>query len=431
MIKILNISAILITLSAWSGHAQAKDYIIAISPMQSASTLKEQSAHVLEFLIHQTQRGDKVLMLNALSFETIGTFKVKDSSFYDHPRTKVKTNQVFLQKFKSFYENPMPLVDGAVAGAIKTPQLLEKIGRHHGSFENTDIILIGSPIYTDLRSDNWSMMNNKYAADGHFNALPEMSPFSLQGRGALLKNARIHWAVPDMEWAALDHYRHHVTRQWTLYIEGHGSSLSTFTNDFITVFERAANGTKAVAHNFVLKKIGKVETVQIFEQQDDKQSIYERELSSAPPARDILRQARNVEIGISWESEPIDLDLYIRPHHGAKILYFANRLEDFGYYHKDFTRSPEADGGFETVTLTSAVDLRDLLIGINHFGGSSSADIRGEIRLAIGDQTYGMPFHFKAGRGNAGTGRDKTMNNNKPANDNWVVIKAETILGLK
>tara|TARA_B100001989_G_C24545947_1_gene470781 strand:+ start:1245 stop:2543 length:1299 start_codon:yes stop_codon:yes gene_type:complete len=432
MIKPLNIAALLITLtSAWSGHAQAKDYIIALSPMQPESALKQQSTHILDFLINKTQRGDKVLMLDALSFETIGVFRVKDSNFYDHPRTKVKTNQAFLLDFKAFYENPIPVKDGAVAGVIKTPQLLETIGRHYGAFEDTDIILIGSPIYADLRNDNWSMTDQKYADDGHFNAPPEVSPFSLQGRKALLKNTRIHWAMPDMKWAAIDQYRYHVTRQWTIYIEGHGSSLASFSNDFATVFDRAANGTKAVPHDYVRKDTDKVETVQIFDQPEDKKSIYERELSTIPPARDILRQARNVEIGISWESEPIDLDLYIRPHHGAKVLYYSNRMEDFGYYHKDFTRSPKADGGFETVTLTSAVDLHDLFIGINHFNGASNTDIRGEIRLAIGDQTYGMPFHFKAGNGNTGMGRDKTLNDKAPANTKWIVIDPQKILGLK
>lgn len=121
----------------------------------------------------------------------------------------------------------------------------------------------------------------------------------------------------------------------------------------------------------------------------------------------------------------------MRPHHNAETLYFKNHKTIEGNYHKDFTTSPKANGGFETATFTSAVDLQDTFIAINWFGGEMPKGVTGEIRLAIGKKTYGLPFHIKTQRGNSSLGRDKTLTSGRPANQNWLVIPAKAILRLK
>ncbi|MCK5518872.1 MAG: hypothetical protein KAI61_05605, partial [Alphaproteobacteria bacterium] len=100
-------------------------------------------------------------------------------------------------------------------------------------------------------------------------------------------------------------------------------------------------------------------------------------------------------------------------------------------YHKDYTQSPKTVNGYETVTFTSTVDLPDTLIAINWFGGNVPDGVHGEIRLAIGGKTYGLPFQINAHNGNSAVGRDATMESGKPANDNWLVIAPEQILGLR
>ncbi len=315
---------------------------------------------------------------------------------------------------------------------MQVPQLLQFLGQNYGAFEDTDIIILASPIYVDFRDPDWGMANNQYPGDGHFSAAPHASPFSLFGRKGLLKNTRIHWAYPDQNWISSENYRINVTRVWTLLIEGYGAELSTFTGDMNTLWRRAAEGVKAPPHGYKLENVEKIETIQLVEelQSAERVSIYERDLSNVPPSKRVLRQASNVEIGISWNCEECDLDLHVRPHHGAEVLYFRNRQTSLGYYHKDFIRSPKTDGGYETVTLTSAIDLRDVLIAINWFGGRSKNGVIGEIRLSISDKTYGLPFHFSGKSGNSGSGKDKTLTASQAANKNWLIINPKNIVGL-
>lgn len=412
--------------------AHAKDYVIALSPMQSSETLQWQTTAVMQFLIENVKPGETALLVDGLHLKTIAQFSVKNNKVYDNPKAKIQLNRQAIAALRHFSTQPVALAEHGIAGVMQVPQLLEFLGRNYGAFENTDIILIASPIYVDARNPDWGMVNNQYPGDGHFNAAPQASPFSLRGREKLLNNTRIHWAYPDDSWISSDPYRINVTRVWSLLADGYGSQLSTFSGDLTTLWRRAAMGAIAAPHGYQRQDSDKVETIQLIDMSQNtlRTSIYERELSDTPPSKQMLRQAQNVEIGISWSCEECDLDLHVRPHHGAEVLFFGHRRTNEGHYHKDFTRSPKTDGGYETVTLTSAVDLRDMLIAINWYGGKSSNGVNGEIRLAIADQTYGLSFEFSGQAGNRGSGKDKTINSRHSANANWLVINPKDILGL-
>ncbi len=416
----------------FSNVAQARDYVIALSPMQSREALHQQSAATLQFLLQQVKPGETALLVDGLHLRTIAQFAVKNNKVYDHPKAKLQLNKEAIAALRRFAEQPVDIAQHGIAGVMQVPQLLQFLGANYGAFTDTDIILLASPIYVDARDPNWGMINNQYPGDGHFNAAPQDSPFSLQGRGNLLTNTRIHWAYPDDSWISSEGYRINVTRTWAVLAEGYGAQFSTFTGDQSTLWRRAAEGAKAAPSGHQLQNTKKIETIQLVDKVQNAQhvSIYERELSNVPPSNQVLHQAQNVEIGISWNCERCDLDLHVRPHHGAEVLYFNHRETNEGYYHKDFRHSPKTDNGFETVTLTSAVDLRDVLIAINWFGGKSSEGVKGEIRLAISDQTYALPFTFPGKSGSGGFGKHKTIETNQPANDNWLIIKPQKIVGL-
>ena len=377
--------------------------------------------------------GENALVVDGLNLQTIAYFRVKNNKAYDNPKAKLKLNQKAVANLRQFAENPVKIAEHGVAGVMQVPQLLQFLGNNYGPFRTpTDIILLASPLYVDVRDPNWGMTDNQYPGDGHFNAPPQTTPFSLYGRGELLKNTRIHWGYPDRRWISSEHYRISVTRVWHILAAGYGSKLATFTNDQSVVWNRALAGASPEPHEYKLDSVEKVETIQVVDdrQETPRQSIYERALTDTPPTQQEMRQAHNVEIGISWNCEACDLDLYVRPHHGAQVLFFDHRVTNEGYYHKDFRHSPKTQNGFETVTLTSAVDLRDLLIAVNWYGGRSSEGVTGEIRLAISDKTYGLPFAFTGRAGNGGMGRKDTLRTNKPANKNWLIINPKTIVGL-
>lgn len=105
-------------------------------------------------------------------------------------------------------------------------------------------------------------------------------------------------------------------------------------------------------------------------------------------------------------------------------------MSDEGFYHKDLKSAAEVTNGFETVTMKVPVDMNDMLIAINHFSGEAVKGVSGEIRLAIGDKTYGKEFHIKSRKGDSGKGTRKTIEARSPANTNWLVIEPKKILGL-
>lgn len=94
--------------------------------------------------------------------------------------------------------------------------------------------------------------------------------------------------------------------------------------------------------------------------------------------------------------------------------------------------APEIGSGYEFVSITKpAIDMRDVLIAINWFGGASKKEVKGEIRLSMNGKTYGAPFSFAAGRGNKSQGRNETLEDRTPANKNWLVVSVESIIGTK
>jgi hypothetical protein len=114
------------------------------------------------------------------------------------------------------------------------------------------------------------------------------------------------------------------------------------------------------------------------------------------------------------------VDLYVRPAHSAPVLYYAKTSSATGRYNKDFQNAPV--NGYETVNLMGDFPVKDILVAINFYRGTSHGGIRGEFRIQSGKRTYAKPFHIKAIGGNAGSGREQTIQTGKPASPHWVVV---------
>lgn len=427
LLKTLLIGAVLTGLS---GQAQAKNFYIGLSPVLSHEAAARQTKEVLQFLTRNVQAGEQAVLFDAWDVRTIGTFSVPESAAYSSEKAKLQFNRALVGRLMDMSRADSPMLSSAVTGAVKLPQFLEFLGQNYAPLEDADILVLGSPIYVDLQSPQMSMTGGKFAGDGHFSAPPADTPFSVVGKENLLKGARVHVYIPDQGWAVNDSYAYMVKRMWTLFIEGQGGVLSSFTDDPQTFWQRAGSSATALPHTFKREETSKLETLVIEQKESSIKPIYERDLTTLPPSPETLRMAENVEIGISWTCQSCDIDLYVRPYNRAQVLYFGQTQSNEGLYHKDFIRSPVSQGGFETVSFTVPVDLRDTLVAINWFRGAAPEGVSGEVRLAIGDKTYGLPFQIKAADGNAALGRDETLQSGQPANDRWLVINPKTILGL-
>ena len=146
------------------------------------------------------------------------------------------------------------------------------------------------------------------------------------------------------------------------------------------------------SERFDLSGSDKIEMIRVVPAIPDNLPIHERRLStSALTARDTVA-ARNVEIGIKWNCEGCDVDLYVTPFPDAQTLFFGHKRSPEGLFHKDFTSGRALANGLERVTLSGPVDLSKMTIEIKHYSGAAPLGISGELRIAIGTQTYAKPF---------------------------------------
>ena len=430
MKKLLTIAAMTLLSAGITTNAEAKNLIIGLSPVLSAQDGQKQMVQVLRYLSENLEAGEHANIFDAENRRFIGTFTKPANKNYASTKALLQYNRSVAASLKSMYQVDHPDLKNGIKASVKIPQFLTFLAQNYAPLTDTDIVILGSPIYVDLQTPSWDMRGGKFAGDGHFSAQADKSVFSTVGNESYLQEARIHILYPSKDWEINDSYRHYITRMWTLYIEAQGGVLSSFTDDASTFWMRVRDSAGALPHSFKREYTDKLETFEMTPEERSRTSIHDRELTTTPATQSALRIADEVEIGISWTCDVCDLDIYVRPNHVADVLYFGNTKTAEGLYHKDFVNSPQAVKGYETVTFTHPVDLRDTFIAINWYGGQSPNGVSGEIRLAIGDKTYGLPFYIKGTQGNAAIARDDVLNTGKAANDNWLIIQPKKILGL-
>lgn len=370
---------------------QARELIIAVSPNLHAEEAKTQATQVLQFLT-TLEPGDQAVVLDGFSLTTIGTFSVPSRSAYNSPRAKLGANQSFVGAFMQFADGST-LQPGMSPGALRLPQLIRHIGANYTSAQQTDVVILGSPFYEG--DDQFSMTGSRIPSDGHINSSRSETPYGTTDQPELLTNIRIHFGYGHEGMLESDRHHFYIQRFWTLYIEALGGSLATFSADQQTLFHRALRGAEAPTHNYVLNETERLEMILLQpESQANSQSIYERELTHQELPSEYLNQADFVEIGISWDCQSCDIDLYARPRHDALPLYYRNTETAEGTYFKDYRTSPQTINGYETIAFHVPIDLEQLFILIHFFDGHSPGGVRGEVRLSVEGMTFATPFHI-------------------------------------
>ena len=154
--------------------------------------------------------------------------------------------------------------------------------------------------------------------------------------------------------------------------------------------------------------------------------LYTVEPEDLPAPDPIWRAASDVSIGVSWDVQGIDLDLYVRPMPTSDVIYYNHAQTSEGRLFKDFTNSPD---GFETVALNGVVDLSQLQLAVNFYGGRNPGGVAGELRFAIGSQVWARPFHISSVTGNQGQGAEQALVAREVPNAAWVLINPLEVLG--
>ncbi len=361
------------------------------------------------------------------SLSTISTFIVPDKPAYKHPKAKFAANKAVIGKLIQFADD----ANGAGnAGAVRLPQLLQHIAANLAPSAGMDVIVLGSPLYKDSKDPAFSMAEGLVPSDGHLTTGRDKTPFGISGNKTLSK-LRVHIGTEGEGWAKSDLHRNFVQRFWTLYVEAQGGGkLVTFTGDLPTLFQRVTNNTEAPKHDYVIEPSDKLEMIRLVVKTG--QSIFERSVTTAALPADQAAKAQGVELGISWDCQSCDLDVYAQPHPGAETLFFGHSASKEGVYLKDYQISPRTIKGYETIVFSAPLALHQLRIAVNFYQGHASQQgVKGELRLSVNGATYAAPFTITALSGNKGAGAEQTIASGKPASSQWIIIDPLAVVKAK
>lgn len=436
LMKILNLLLLaMLLLLGVSSPASARDIAIGLSPYLEAPAAERQVKSVLIFLTETLEPGDTCFIFDAYRVQSLGAFVVPSNPAYRHPKAKINYNKQVvnaLLQFASAARKPQGGSEPTVTGAIRMPQALEFIGANYPTTQDSDVILLGSPLYDDPKDKIFTMSRNRIPGDGHLTHNRGNTPFGIRGQAAHLTKRRIHLAFQNEDWRQSDNHGYFVHRFWTLFIEGQGGQLATFTSDLPTMFERLKTKALVPKHDYKLEPTDKLEMIlvrpPVVKQQT---SIYDRPLSITPPDAERVRQAMNVEVGLTWECGRCDLDLHglLSPEHPA--LSYLHLETPEGKYLKDWTISPRAMKGYETLAYHVQVDLNALFLAVNFYHGSAPGGVKGEVRIHANGQTYARAFYISAQEGNGGLGRQETLTARRASNAGWLVIDPLEVIGAR
>lgn len=433
MRKVLTVLTLLCVLCVLP--ASAHELIIGLSPYQDSAKAEAQVKTVLQFVTDTLEPGESALLFDAYNIQSLGTFAVPLNPAYRHPKAKIMANRQVVTAMLAFARaarTPKGGSEPAVMGAIRLPQSLAFIGQNYPHKENAQVVLLGSPLYDDPAERAFSMNQGRIPGDGNFSHGRADTPYGIKGQEALLAQRNIHLAFGDESWRRDDHHGHYVQRFWTLYIEGQGGKLVTFTGDLPTLWQRVRAHTPPLAHSYTVEHSDKLEML-ILKSRDvkEKASIYDRPVTQTAFPMERLTGASNIEIGVSWDCPACDIDLFTQHQNSETPLSYLNKETPSGLYYKDWRQSPRNVNGLETVAYRVPVDLNNLLIAVNFYGGSAVNGVQGELRISLGGQTYAKAFYVPAQEGNHGHGREETLKSKQAANANWLVIDPLEVLGVR
>lgn len=394
--------------------AYSADIVVALSPWNQADTTKAQAKTVLQFLT-QLEPGHTVILMDGYRLSTIGEFTIPENPAYRGAKARLAVNRkavAALFKFAGHATPPGAPGQPTVVGALRLPQLLHHIAENIATGDTLDVMLLGSPLYDDPKESAFSMAQGAFPSDGHLFAGRDKTPFGASDNAELFKTLRVHIGYDAESGFRDDRHRHFVKRFWTLYTERLGGKLVTFTGDLPSVLRGVQNHAEPLAHQYEPVQTDKLEMIRIVPAKV-KKSVFERDLTDAPLPASSLRRAKNVEIGISWDCQSCDLDLYARPFPGTQLLYYAKPTSREGQYWKDHKRSPRPTGGYEIIAFSVPLDLQALKIAVNFYNGNAPHGVDGELRLSVDGRTYARNFHIKAKGGNSGRDINQAINDSK------------------
>lgn len=379
--------------------------VVGISPHLERSAKDDVYRRIVGLLVQELPGGSSLTLVDADHLTSIANVEIPTTRAFQNERTRVNQFQEPILRLRDFLAHEPaiePQHPSTAPAAIRVPQYLEFVAEHYLQTNRAPILLLlGHPLYLDSKEPSFSMLDGYFPGDGHLQATREQSIYGIRGRSNALPGIQIHWGYFGDPWLN-DLHRERVQRFWSLFIQGQGGRLATFTSDLATVFRSSllpsgqlhppAFNVDPNENRIVMWRMNR-ETGQT--------DWITRDSVGPNPAAAPATLVGPMRVGIRWQGT-IDLDLYARSRPGAETLYFQHPRSPEGYYSKDHRTSPDHD--YEYIEFETPVDAREVEASVNFHTGTSEVPVTGEIRIEFDHRIYSGIFEIASRQGNEGRG---------------------------
>lgn len=402
-------------LTVGSAQLYAQDYVVILSPYQSKERLHQKTVQVLKFAT-QLNPLDRVHVMDGYHLNHLATFTVPENPKMISPAMRMAKNKPFGRALKAFVskarepdsgDGSVPRITPRVAGALRIGQALQAVSERYGAGSGMDsgqpleVLILGS-IQHDVPNEPFSMFGGFIPSDGHLAHSRQDTPYGVRGQERLLSHQRLHWVYPDQ---VDDRHGFFLKRWWSLFAEAQNGQLISFDTDLTSTLLRMASPESKPSHSFKRQDTDKIEMIQLLPRQAGAvQPLHERPISTQAITVTESQRATSVVVGITWDCNACDLDLYAVAMPTASPVYFGRTETPEASFWKDYRTSPDLTHGQESISFNVPLDLRVLTLAVNFYSGQvdgkDSNGVQGEIRLALGERTYALPFTLTANTGN-------------------------------
>lgn len=424
------ITKVILVCAALSSPAHAADHtIIGISPHQSATEAEEHSKRLILQIAKELEPGDQVEVFDAYTIKSIASFSIAEGKSYGRIQQKLRANKAAVKAMVQFGRDSLEAGE-TPSGTLRVPKFLHYLSENGLVRADTNIILIGSPIFNDPLAAGHSMNQARVPSDGHISASQRVSPYGVRGIANAFDGARLAFSYEGFEnWQKSTAHEYAVKRFWTLLFHEVGLNVVTFGQETDFAFKMLDQSGGRTAADYRLEQTDRLEMTAYVNQRVSVGSIFDRPLAGNPVNTADIDARDGVEIGLRWQCGSCDLDLYVQAHGAVKPLYFANDTSPDGKYYKDY-RSAPVTNGYELVDLHGPVDIAQVSIAVNYYSGKAiTQPVVFELFLAVDGLTFSREYRLDSAKGNKGAGRSTPLSAT-PQSAHWQVIRPTDILGL-
>lgn len=371
-------------------------YEIIISPHIARENLKEAES-ILDFVVSKMKKDDHLYITNPVSMETL----VKYSPDGDYSK-KMKMKK-FLRKASSLMEMFKTIRKSdfsQVVSQFKAPEVANIVNERSQRYANHKkvLVLLGDPRYSSQLQPTQSWDALSYPSDAFL--VSEGSAFSIEEN--YLEDFEVHIVFCESLFQQAKVLRDKIKRFYSLYYGLQGAKLLTFT-ETIDPSRLLTDIRAPKQHKINPDDTKKMEFHSVFSPEEITRLLTQElgDINNLPPRR--ITQSDQMIIGLKWDL-PIDLDLRVIPMEQGEV-YYKNKKSYYAEYFKDFLTAPDgkASRAWECIKIKRKISPNDLVVYVNHFGGTVSKDIPFEIRFIYHGKIYHKRFVLNSKSGNRGS----------------------------